>query len=1441
MVKNNRNRIKSKPAAQTQTQKLNGQNRTITTTPGGKQADTSRYPSSGLYKPIPHIWFQHPVDLPPFTFATVRAMLMDEGIRLNFETRAAPIYGLTFGWEENGVWQEGIKCRDPGVAQFIFRQLQRIWKTFLPEILRSQIWGWSAGEVTLKLSEETGLIEINEMLSRHPMDCKLLKRGCERYGVRIERVEGGNVDLPFPYSWFHSYGSEDGEDYGTSAAYGAYSSWADKWFEGGAREVRRLFMHKDAYGGVDLTYPDGETYITGFDTPIPNKDIARQIVENIRAGGVTVRPSDRDENGNEKWTLSRATVASNPSHILQYPKDLDEEIRHGMGICDDVINSDSTGAWAGKKIPMQSFYSTLDSWVVKLLKELCVQLIDPLLVLNFGRKVEYETAFKPLAKQAMEQQGQGDGGDPNGVPQDMQGNEQPGQTGIPGGNDEPQPQPQADANAKPVGMSLADQVGSGAIDVRDLVSRAKELSLLRLSSATGDQTDNEFDYSPERIEALADILASIYGDKAEEVLDAILPEDKPMKLALWNPSDHPRGKNGQFVAKGTEEAYSLAKEKVDSAHRSRSPDSMSELMSHLNTLTTKQLHSLKKDYGTKASAKTKSALIAKLTERLTSGKHRTAEREDGTPVAPVRENVYTVPTGTLNVDPARFQYKVKGIGEKGVGEELKGTSKWVPELGGVLLVWRDPENGKDFVINGHHRHELATRAGTEQLNARYIDAPTAKHARAIGALANIAQGHGTAIDAAKYLRDSGKDVEHLKRSGISMSGRVASDAASLVDLSDKSFAAVAQGKMEEDKAVAVAKHLKDHTLQDKLFKKIWQLEDDGKDWSIREVEAASKKMSRAGIFKDTGTDLFGDWESEESTFDQEVELESFINRAFATEANDFAAVSSTRRAERVSETGNVLNVDANLQKRDSARASLSDFDREVGLKGPVAEAIKAQAARLAKATKKADRESIKKTTLDEVRKVLSAMQSPEPEKPGITLDTRTNEAAKPGDQLGMFGEVDNVPGGKPTLDRVGETKGRSVGLFETDGDPDQMLLFDDGVATPDRTWKPDEKRKTNYAIAMSLTKQTKRYKGLATPIMWTLTEDEAKQVEAGARTLIRMQDSDQDTIMMSLGRLQEENRVLRMGVDATGHKHKDKGPGGGQFTKGDGGGGGSDSKPQKTQESAPTSQSPKAPAAVPQADAPAAAKPLPVSAGAVNKEGRDTFEQHQVNGQWSPERQKLHQEIVDKHFSGKKPAPKGSAIAYVLGGGPASGKSSIVNGGHVAIDPDTIHIDSDAIKAELPEYNEMLQAKDHRAASHVHEESSHVAKMIQDKASRGGYHTLLDGTGDSSFESLKGKIDKMRASGQRVVGQYVTVPTELAIQRNIERAKKTGRLPPESMLRACHSSVSAIVPQAIEAGLFDQFDLWDTENGVVNVAKVENGKLNILDQKLWEKFKAKAS
>ena len=224
---------------------------------------------------------------------------------------------------------------------------------------------------------------------------------------------------------------------------------------------------------------------------------------------------------------------------------------------------------------------------------------------------------------------------------------------------------------------------------------------------------------------------------------------------------------------------------------------------------------------------------------------------------------------------------------------------------------------------------------------------------------------------------------------------------------------------------------------------------------------------------------------------------------------------------------------------------------------------------------------------------------------------------------------------------------------------------------------------------------------------------------------------------------------------------------------------------------------------------------------------------------FTPERQALHKQIIDSHFEGKTPVKE--PIAYVLGGGPASGKSSIIKAGHVKPDENTVHVDADAIKGMLPEYQTMVKAKDAAAAAYAHEESSFVAKEIQDKGSKGSYNTLLDGTGNSTLDSLTGKIKKMKAAGQKVVGAYVTVPTEVAIERNRERAKKTGRLPPESMLRACHKSVSAVLPKAIEDGLFDEVQLFDTSNGVKQVASAKGGKMQIHDQGLWNTFKAKAN
>ncbi|MBX3422223.1 MAG: hypothetical protein KF752_11770 [Pirellulaceae bacterium] len=96
-------------------------------------------------------------------------------------------------------------------------------------------------------------------------------------------------------------------------------------------------------------------------------------------------------------------------------------------------------------------------------------------------------------------------------------------------------------------------------------------------------------------------------------------------------------------------------------------------------------------------------------------------------------------------------------------------------------------------------------------------------------------------------------------------------------------------------------------------------------------------------------------------------------------------------------------------------------------------------------------------TLDEAfgKKGDADRKQPDNTKPGITMDTRPNHSAKPNDQMGLFGDVANIPKGKVALPPGGESKGKQQSLFDTKGDPDQMLMFDDGVTPEDRLMKPD--------------------------------------------------------------------------------------------------------------------------------------------------------------------------------------------------------------------------------------------------------------------------------------------------------------------------------------------------------------------------------------------------
>jgi predicted ABC-type ATPase len=205
-------------------------------------------------------------------------------------------------------------------------------------------------------------------------------------------------------------------------------------------------------------------------------------------------------------------------------------------------------------------------------------------------------------------------------------------------------------------------------------------------------------------------------------------------------------------------------------------------------------------------------------------------------------------------------------------------------------------------------------------------------------------------------------------------------------------------------------------------------------------------------------------------------------------------------------------------------------------------------------------------------------------------------------------------------------------------------------------------------------------------------------------------------------------------------------------------------------------------------------------------------------------------------FAGKTPVE--APVAVVLGGGPASGKSSVLSS---SAEDNVVLIDVDKIRTYLPEQREGVAAKDAAVSGRTHEESSEIANRVMKEAAAGGYNLMLDGTGDSSIEKLEKKVNAMKAGGAKVTAKYASLPTDMAVDLMMKRGAKTGRYVPESFLRATHAAVSRVFPEAMAKGLFDDAQLFDTTiNGKPQLVASAKGKdVTIHDDTLWNTFLAK--
>ena len=296
-------------------------------------------------------------------------------------------------------------------------------------------------------------------------------------------------------------------------------------------------------------------------------------------------------------------------------------------------------------------------------------------------------------------------------------------------------------------------------------------------------------------------------------------------------------------------------------------------------------------------------------------------------------------------DPQRFQFKEAGrLTQSGASGSLAEASGYNDVLGGVISVWRDPASGQTYVVNGHNRLRLARESGTDQVLVRYLQADTPEQARALGALQNIAEGQGTAVDAAKFMRDTGMSAADMAEQGINLSGPVARDAVPLSRLPQNLFDKVASGDLSMAKAVALGSEALDpqviNDVASQAIKRRWSA--DKITQAMQEAKFAQVETQGGGLL-----DMLGEeWAAKTSNFNQLLDVRTEAFRALREEMVALTSAARPGRQGILESAGNVIDVAGSQAARGQAAQSVEVFNRVTAYKGPVRDLLNEMAGQV---------------------------------------------------------------------------------------------------------------------------------------------------------------------------------------------------------------------------------------------------------------------------------------------------------------------------------------------------------------------------------------------------------------------------------------------------------------------------------------------------------------
>ena len=315
----------------------------------------------------------------------------------------------------------------------------------------------------------------------------------------------------------------------------------------------------------------------------------------------------------------------------------------------------------------------------------------------------------------------------------------------------------------------------------------------------------------------------------------------------------------------------------------------------------------------------------------------------------------------LRLAPERFQFKSGANAETGAGLALADVTVFDIGMSGIITAWLSPE-GHFFVINGHHRVELArTLQWTRELRAQVLDSASSfpgairchvdeQAARTYGALINISEGRGDALDAAKLMRDNAMSEQEMSSRGISLTDKLMAQAVPLSHLDDSLFYAAIYGRIEVSTAVIIGRELPDDPEAQREIFRLTQQDDRNPHRTNYLTDSRLLELVRLG--KSAGTvqtqdSLFSGESMRQSLLPQKAELLEHAKRNLRSNVHVFG--SAVRHSRLLETGGTVVDRETGQRISGSSAASLEVLNRTAYCAGTAAsDALNRYAAQLAK-------------------------------------------------------------------------------------------------------------------------------------------------------------------------------------------------------------------------------------------------------------------------------------------------------------------------------------------------------------------------------------------------------------------------------------------------------------------------------------------------------------